>query len=88
MCRFNEGMVNNITSNIFKYQHALKEKKKWQVGWEEMSGVARALLRALRLWLVPGEYQLLVVEKMVGFYCGSCSEHFISQGHLWITMNI
>eukprot|EP00434_Breviolum_minutum_P011397 symbB.v1.2.010054.t2/scaffold636.1/size252712/9 len=36
-----------------------KDKQKWQVGWEEMSGSARALLRGLQLWLVPGEYQQL-----------------------------
>lgn len=38
-----------------------EDKKKWQVGWEEMSGSARAVLRALQLWLVPevGEYQHL-----------------------------
>ena len=36
-----------------------QDKQKWQVGWEEMSGSARALLRGLQLWLVPGEYQQL-----------------------------
>lgn len=43
-----------------------EDKKKWQVGWEEMSGSARAVLRALQLWLVPevGEYQHLGLELL------------------------
>ena len=35
------------------------DAKKWHVGWQEVSGTARALLRSLQLWLVAGEYQTL-----------------------------
>ena len=47
-------------------QSCVQDKQKWQVGWDEMSGSARALLRALQLWLVPGEYQSLAVTVTAG----------------------
>ncbi|CAJ1421268.1 unnamed protein product [Effrenium voratum] len=34
-----------------------QDSEKWRLGWEEVSGTARSLLRALQLWLVPSEYQ-------------------------------
>lgn len=56
--RLDPGEVQQLVA-VHEFMYWLgKDKQKWQVGWDEMSGSARALLRALQLWLVPGEYQL------------------------------
>ncbi|CAK9001730.1 9 [Durusdinium trenchii] len=55
--RLDPGEVQRLVA-VHEFMYWLGEdKKKWQVGWDEMSGAARALLRALQLWLVSGEYQ-------------------------------
>eukprot|EP00434_Breviolum_minutum_P011396 symbB.v1.2.010054.t1/scaffold636.1/size252712/9 len=57
--RLDPGEVQQLVA-VHEFMYWLgKDKQKWQVGWEEMSGSARALLRGLQLWLVPGEYQQL-----------------------------
>ena len=51
--------VGLCTAALNSFATSGNDAKKWHVGWQEMSGTARALLRSLQLWLVAGEYQTL-----------------------------